>query len=203
MKNQIKPLLKGLPFVLLFTFFFHSCTIQKRTFNKGYFVQWNWDKKVKNTNYLEKENQILTQNNTENSEEIVSETNVNQEQILITSDVILDEKSEFISPNKIIENQKRQNTSVKSQKFSLKKINSKILKAFIPKSLKKASPPMDGELAINIVLTVVFLVASILFFILAHNAFLVPSMLLAAIYGVVCLVAFIIFITQVIDLIMW
>lgn len=179
-----------------------SCTIQKRTVNKGYFVQWHLDKKIKtqkvNSDDLsatkEKEDEIeINQTETTNTSEITSTTEQNSNEN--TSDSDFKPTSDFHA-NLETSNQVAKIVDFKTECFTNgKEVSSKILK-----KIKKPKPAMDGELIINIVLTIVFLAAAILFTLLAIKA---AAGLMLYVWALLALVAFIIFVTQVIDVIMW
>ncbi len=177
-----------------------ACTIQKRTYNKGYFIQWNLDKhksqKPSSNEYLVEESKI----NDGLTEEISSTENRPSE---IQNEFVLNSNSDNVnlnnegsseynvtSKNSTQKSISENKTQKKGQKLNVKKI-------FAAKKLLKKSPAADGELIINIILTVVFLGLTILFLILLLSA-VAP---LLYVYAVAGLVSLVLFVTQLIDLI--
>jgi hypothetical protein len=69
----------------------------------------------------------------------------------------------------------------------------------VKKQARKVAVPMDGELVINIILMIVFLGLSILFLMLALKA----TGIMLFVYWGLCALSFILFVTQLIDVIMW
>jgi hypothetical protein len=191
MKNKFKT-----PFYLLITLsLIFSCTIEKRIYKKGYFVQWNshFPKKSvdkineNNENYLISENEIETnflehfQNENLNA---ISEINSNDDAILTKENSIPE-----ISTNK---NYKFKNTETKKDESEKNYQKIEI-------NQEQEFARMDGELALNITLTVLFAGLTVLFIFLALAA-IVPMIY---VWWGLALVSFILFVTQVIDLIMW
>lgn len=181
--------------------FISSCTVQKRTVNKGYFVQWHWDKKIKsekiNSDELasthEKVDEIEINPSEEFSNlEITSTTEQNSNESTSDSDF----KPTFDFENITIKTREIKSYLPATECFTKgKEVSSKILKPF-----KRPKPLMDGELIVNIVLTVVFLGLAILFTMLAIKA---AAGIMLYVWSILALVAFVIFVTQVIDVIMW
>jgi hypothetical protein len=178
--------------------YFSSCTIEKRTFNKGYFVQWNSKKINQKSNQdellLKTDSEIIENNtftseeNTESNENMIeAQTSVSDN--LSNSDLLTNENS------KAAVNSTPANSNLKSKTtdFSLTKKIKQVSQ--VKNSMKKVAPPMDGESIINIILLVVFLGLAILFTMLALKA-IMPMII---VWGVLALVSFILFITQIFD----
>ncbi len=88
----------------MLSFFLVNCTIQKRTFNKGYFVQWNFKQKVNSQNQnqpkLEEEQSQLDEANTDlsiESENLPDEfiKDSKNEKLELNDDITI-EKKDFI-----------------------------------------------------------------------------------------------------------
>lgn len=176
---------------------FSSCTIQKRTVNRGYFVQWNRDKKIKNGSADAKEELSIRQENA-----VAEET-----EILASSETgMIEPASGMDTPG---DSQALPELAAESKPYTQKQAVQKIAKQVsavkpaagkILEKIKRTPPPMDWELTINIVLTAVFLALAILFTLLAIKA---AAGLMLFVWGILALVSFVLFVTQVIDLIMW
>jgi hypothetical protein len=177
-------------------FFISSCTIQKRTVNKGYFVQWHWDKNLKSSS-TESRAQIPAEAELEMQTEQVEVAEV--ENFIPTGfSENTDSKPGIISEeeNQTIVPRTKKMTAI-SESIALKK---PAVRALTQKIKKRAPMPMDAELAINILLLVVFLGLAILFTILAIN---VATGTMLYVWGALALLCFVLFVTQVIDVIMW
>lgn len=173
-----------------------SCTIQKRTVNKGYFVQWHWDKNVKSPS-------------AENPGQAPEEIDLAQQTEILEAPVPENSIETGFSENTdakpgIISEHENQTLVPRTKKLASISENSPLKKPAIrilTHKIRKAAPmPMDGELAINIILLVVFLALAILFTILAIN---VATGTMLYVWGALALLCFVIFVTQVIDVIMW
>lgn len=178
--------------------YFSSCTIEKRTFNKGYFVQWNSKKVNQKSNqdeFLVKTDSKIIENNTFSSEkntesnENLSEAQTSVSDNISNSDVLINEKSKSAVRSTPINSNLKTKTSNLSLTKKIKQV------ALVKNSIKKVAPPMDGESILNIVLLVVFLGLAILFTMLALKA-IMPMII---VWGVLALVSFILFITQIFD----
>ncbi|MFN5416153.1 MAG: hypothetical protein ACK5B9_03790 [Flavobacteriia bacterium] len=194
--------MKKLKNVLLLVFIFgalFSCTIQKRTVNKGYFVQWNWDKKIKNQGTTEtkvkpeSEVQIEIAQTEPIFEEQKSSTSVSDEIEVQDAPVVEENNTSKKSLNSTF-NTLKEIKPISKGVTVLKKIHDKVFH-----KKKAATPPMDGELWINIGLLILFLILTIVFISLALKA--IEYMVF--VWWGLALVAFIVFVTQVIDVIMW
>lgn len=174
--------------------FITSCTIQKRTVNKGYFVQWHWDKKVKNNPTEESQSVASLEKVSEQilgkSEQLAPEVNVPVEQNSVEE--TSNNPIEAPQPNPLLPQNKKANGE---QTLKITEKAPHIIK----KQFAKPAAAMDGELWINIGLTIVFIGLAILFLILAMNA----TGILMWVYWGACALSFVLFVTQVIDLIMW
>lgn len=176
-----------------------SCTIQKRTVNKGYFVQWHWDKKIKSEKAESEELSSTNLDETETEEITTVERNLETKENSFERSSDSDFKPTF---DLNIENIRIKTREIKSTFPATECFTKgKHLPLKILKSFKKAKPAaMDGELIVNILLTILFLALAIIFTLLAIK---VGAGLMMYIWGILALVAFIIFVTQVIDIIMW
>jgi hypothetical protein len=178
--------------------YFSSCTIEKRTFNKGYFVQWNSKKVTQKSNQddllVKTDGEIIentsftSEKNTESNENL-SEVQTSVSDNISNSDVLINEKSK----SAVRSTPTNPNLKTKTSNLSLTKKIKQI--AQVKNSIKKVAPPMDGESILNIVLLVVFLGLAILFTMLALKA-IMPMII---VWGVLALVSFILFITQIFD----
>jgi uncharacterized protein YjaZ len=191
--------LKPITYCLLFAFiaFLNSCSIEKRTFNKGYFVQWNNQKidskhknqEIKSTvekqdlsiiNSLEKK---IISEKVENID--LSSANINNN---IPSQIANRKSTRKNSKSFIVNSLSEENVKSKTIAHSIKQVR---------KIENKIKQKRDGELVINIVLTVVFLAAAIIFTMMGLAA--IPPM--QYVWLGIALLSFILFVTQVIDLI--
>ncbi|MES2588296.1 MAG: hypothetical protein V4622_04895 [Bacteroidota bacterium] len=191
----------GLAILFSLIFLNQSCSIQKRTYNKGYFVQWNGNKKASTGSASENltssvsDNEVFNKKEAAESEVLLVENESIETELVPTSNSIV-ENSELIQDN-VFESENKNGKSVYELKQSkqLKKDNLSVSKV---KSLKKSKKAyFDWELGINILLTVVFLGLIILFVVLALNS-VMPTIL---IWGILGLISLVLFITQIIDLI--
>lgn len=192
-KTIMKNLLSTL-FLATILCYISSCTVQKRTFNKGYFVQWNTNKKVFKTNSDEIEKTIITKEVVSTEEIEIAEIE-KETPAISTSDNFVAKEENHISFSKV-QNPTLTNTIPANSIESFSKKTSKKVK-LIQHKVKKVAP-MSGESVLNIVLLVVFLGLAILFTLLALKA----AMPLVIVYGVLALVTFILFVTQIFDVFM-
>ena len=189
MKN-ITLLLAGIFALLLIS----SCTIRKRTVNKGYFVQWNLDKKIKSPVLPAEPAGIQVEAGL--TRQGGNLTFVAAEQALETEAVAADAKPGISIPETETIVARDDESGSNPANVTYKKSP---LRHAAQKIKRKAPMPMDAELAINIGLLVLFLALAILFTILAINA---GAGTMLYVWGILAVVSFIIFVTQVIDVIM-
>jgi hypothetical protein len=169
-----------------------SCTIQKRTFNKGYFVQWNSNKKIVNSNkneLIEKEN--LTTN-------IVQDFDFEEANPVLVHELASTNDEPIFLEKQELKNTNSSTIHLKSikQVEKIKEIKRFPIKQFkkIKRELKKPAP-MSGESVLNVILMVVFLGLSIMFTLFALKA-IMPMLI---VWWILAGVTFILFVTQIFD----
>lgn len=184
--------------VLFLSFLFiSSCTIQKRTVNKGYYVQWNWNKKI--SDHDNKTNDLA-------DTKIEEEQDFDQISTVETSTIVLDEvnipqeREKGESIEKWVQTKKIQD--FKLTKKTVREVRNKVSKikhSALKKSSKKIPGNMDWELILNIAMLVLFAVLSVVFLLLALEA---TGTMVFVWWGLTAL-CFVLFVTQVIDVIMY
>ncbi|MCE3296394.1 MAG: hypothetical protein K0R65_2108 [Crocinitomicaceae bacterium] len=175
--------------------FISSCTIQKRTVNKGYFVQWHWNNKIKSTP-VEEDRVVSPEPGIEETAEI-------QETPIFLEAENVESPGEEILDAVAVTEEKTEAVTNFSHKMADFNEDFKLQRMVVGKKLhemKQSPPPMDVELAVNIGLLVLFLALAILFTIFALNA---AAGTMLFVWWALAGLCFIIFVTQVIDVILW
>ena len=144
--------------------FISSCTIQKRTVNKGWFVQWHWDKKIKSNSSGEENKPV------ELTETQVTEENEYFETAAVPAleEAPAEQLNQLDSKKDVVESEKGGSISLKQIPAKVNEIRNSS-KSLHQKEMRQSPPPMDTELVINIGLLVLFLALAILFTVLALN----------------------------------
>lgn len=144
--------------IVLLSFVLTNCTIQKRTINKGYFVQWNCNKKVisnQNTNHS-----ITKTSENQDTLNLIFSNEITEETLLNVKDEVLNQ-STSLPEKKVKDNEIEFNSYFDLDKTEFK-TNSKLLTHLIKKqkhnlkTLKEKKATSDFEdygISIHILLT--------------------------------------------------
>lgn len=137
----MKLLSKYFAFIFLFTVF-TNCTIQKRTVNKGYFVRWNFSKKLKKINISKGEqDSVLTVNNNfqfSDSTKVNNEiSNVNDGKMSINAESIskIEKKEKYLKT--LVENKIKPKKNFSASMIKLIELNNSSSTKYYNKSKGK------------------------------------------------------------------
>lgn len=194
-KNTFKHLL----LIAIFLVAASACSVEKRVHNKGYFVKWHSNTHLFHKDcHPEKEIAEIMIDQKESVGNITVQENLNQK----NSEVLFPE----IMTNEHQSLEKNEHSTIHDNEHALTVVNSEQLdktESLNQKELNSKSNNSnyraDNELIINIVLTVLLLALLILFIYLAIPA---TGTMVYVWWGLAAVCA-ILFITQVIDLILW
>ncbi|MES2588297.1 MAG: hypothetical protein V4622_04900 [Bacteroidota bacterium] len=164
-----------------------SCTIQKRTYNKGYFVQWNHISKSNEKEQIKTE--LSSKEQIQVEEEIIQEGNSNLELAQnVNSNTGI---SDVSSTETELEEKIKPNISPKTLLVkSLPKLNLEKKKTFLKKVKSKVKAPnlLDDLAKLYLVFALVFGILGFLFLLFALNSLAVAQI----VYVIFCLLFFII-----------
>lgn len=188
---------KQINFALLLISFsvFFSCTIQKRTVNKGFYIQWNkhYSKNAEANNEaaLKAENEVeIRFENSERPAETAFESTAKTNDQAVVEDAPA--KLE-ISTKQVV---KPRFEKPQQQIHKVEKLG-KLLQKKLTKKQQAAPISRELEIILNILLCLVFAALTALFISLALHA----SGYLVIIYWVCAVICAVVFVTQVIDVI--
>lgn len=192
MKNLISTSL-----IFLIAFSFTHCTIQKRTVNKGYHVQWHIGNKTSHAKQSTQQDYGTNETTIASNETVDSKEDQKFQNNLVVE--IQHESTEQISIEDDHQTALTKPNLVKAEQDVKQESTHQRIVQKIKKHARKVAVPMDGELVINVILMLVFLGLSILFLLLALKA----AGIMLFVYWGLCALSFILFVTQLIDVIMW
>jgi hypothetical protein len=179
-------------FVLLHIFVFSACTIEKRTFNKGYFIQWD-------KNYRNKSSSISKDSISQNMNgEILTQENGLYESFASLSLEIQDNSIHQNQTSAISERQlsktSNSDVNIKNSANSIKKQNNYFNKSSKHPKIKqkKKSLAKKGDLHLILLYSLLLLLLGVLLIVLGINSGVILGVILSVI-GIFSIVFSIIF----------